>query len=173
MARQLSSTMENYLECVFRIEKEKHFARVRDIADALNVANSTATAALNTLREKGLINYAPYQPVTLTSLGRRTARQIVLRHRTMRDFLENVLDMDRERADSIGCQMEHALDRDALERFLCFLAFMKVHCPNHIDCLGRFRQFLKEGADGKNCRQCVETYLRELERESHDTTGAD
>ena len=65
MVRELSSTLEDYLEAICRLEQEKGFARVRDIARALGVANSTATAALQALSKKGLINYEPYEPVTL------------------------------------------------------------------------------------------------------------
>ncbi len=43
---KLSSTLEDYLEAIFRIEKEKRAARVRDISQYLGVAKSTVNAAL-------------------------------------------------------------------------------------------------------------------------------
>ena len=165
MVQELSSTLEDYLEAICRIEQKKSFARVRDIAHALGVANSTTTAALQSLHQKGLINYEPYEPVTLSPEGRERSEQIVLRHRIIEDFLENVLDIPPERADSIACGMEHAIDREALQRFVCFLAFIKQHSPDGANWLGQFRHFVKEGADGKTCTECVEAYMKALQGE--------
>lgn len=160
MPQQLSSAIEDYLQAVFRIEQQKRFARVRDIADALGVAKSSATAALKTLSEKGLVNYVPYEPVTLSPQGHKQAERIVLRHRIIVDFLENVLGIAPERADSIACGMEHGIDRDALERLVCFLAFVKRYSSGEEDWLGQFRHFVEEGADGKTCRECVQAYMK-------------
>jgi len=163
---KLSPTLEDYLEAIWRLEHEKGFARVRDIADAMGVASSTGTAALQALHEKGLINYKPYEPVTLSAKGREKSDRIVLRHRIVEDFLVNVLDIASERAGPIACGMEHAVDRETLERFVCFLAFIKQHAPGGIDWLGQFRQFIKEGADGQTCRECVEAYMEQLQQPS-------
>jgi len=162
----LSSTLEDYLEAIWRLEQGKGFARVRDIADVLGIASSTGTAALQSLHGKGLINYRPYEPVTLSPEGREKSERIVLRRRIIEDFLENVLGIAPRRAGPIACGMEHAVDREALQRFVCFLAFIKQHAPEGIDWLGQFRQFVKEGADGQTCRECVETYMEELQQAS-------
>jgi len=161
---KLTSTLEDYLETIWRLQQQKGFARVRDISDVLGVASSTGTAALQALHDKGLVNYKPYQPVTLSAEGIEKSERIVLRHRIIEDFLVNVLDITPERAESIACGMEHAVDREALQRFVCFLAFIKQHSPGGIDWLGQFRQFIKEGADGQTCRECVEAYMEELQQ---------
>jgi len=163
MGQELSSTVEDYLEAIFRIEQKKHFARVRDIAETLGVAKSTATAALKTLHGKGLINYKPYEPATLSPRGRESAERIVLRHRILKRFLQHVLDIKPQRADSVACRMEHAIDSEALEQFVCFLAFIKQYGPEEMNWLQQFRHFVKEGADGKACRECIETYINELQ----------
>lgn len=159
---KLSPTLEDYLEAIWRLQHQKGFARVRDIADAMGVASSTGTAALQALHDKGLINYRPYEPVTLSAEGLEKADRIVLRHRIIEDFLVSVLGIAPERASPIACGMEHAVDREALERFVCFLAFIKQHAPEGIDWLGQFRQFIKAGADGQTCRECVEAYMEQL-----------
>lgn len=163
---KLSPTLEDYLEVIWGLEQQKGFARVRDIAEAMGVANSTGTAALQTLHEKGLVNYKPYEPVTLSAAGREKSDSIVLRHRIVEDFLVNVLDIAPERAEPIACGMEHVVDREALQRFICFLAFIKQHSPGGIDWLGQFRQFIKEGTDDQTCRECVEAYMEQLQQPS-------
>jgi len=159
MAQQLSATLEDYLETVFRLEQEKRFARVRDISAALDVAKSAVTTALRSLSEKGLINYQPYEPVTLSTEGRQKAGRIVLRHRVMEDFLRNVLGLEAERADSMACGMEHAIDRDALDRFVCFLAFVGRRRKEGESWLDEFRRFIREGTAEQTCEECMQQYL--------------
>ena len=74
MTERLSSTLEDYLEAILHIEQKKRFARVRDISKAQAVAKSAVTAALQTLSEMALVNYQPYEPVTLTSKGMEKAK---------------------------------------------------------------------------------------------------
>jgi len=159
MSQQLSATQEDYLETVFRLEKDKRFARVRDISASLNVAKSTVTTALQSLSEKGLVNYQPYEPITLSAEGREKAGRIVLRHRVMEDFLRNVLGVGPERADSIACGMEHAIDRDALDRFVCFLAFVGSRREKGESWLDEFRRFIREGTAEQTCEECMQQYL--------------
>ena len=86
MRKKLSATLEDYLGVVLRFQKEKRFARVSDIASAVGVAKSAVTAALQSLASKALINYQPYEPVTLTEEGEKRAEEIVLRHRIITTY---------------------------------------------------------------------------------------
>ena len=159
MAEGLSETLENYLEAIFRLEREKGFARVRDISSSLDVAKSAVTTALQSLSEKGLVNYEPYEPVTLSDDGRRKAGRIALRHRVMEDFLLNVLGLQEKRADAIACGMEHVIDRDALDRFVCFLAFVGRRREGGESWLDEFQRFIREGSSEQTCQECMQRYL--------------
>ena len=165
MEGELSSTLEDYLETIYRIEREKRVARPRDICEAQSVAASTVTAALQSLADKGLINYKPYELITLTGEGKARAEGLVIRHRIIRDFLQNILDLNPDRADATACGMEHAVDPEALERFICFLAFMRRHSAEGARCLEDFRKFVKERDKGRGCKECVEKYMEELTAE--------
>ena len=52
---KLSSSLEDYLETIFWIAKEKGAARPKDIADHLEVRAASVTGALKTLAEKKLV----------------------------------------------------------------------------------------------------------------------
>ena len=162
MGRELSPTLEDYLEAIYRIEEEKRVARPRDICEAQGVAGSTVTAALRSLADKGLVNYEPYEFITLTGKGREKAERLVAGHRIIQGFLEEILGLEPQQADATACGMEHVVEGDALERFVCFLAFMRRHSPEGARCLEDFREFVKEGAEGRSCRECVEEYMEEL-----------
>lgn len=166
MKQPLTDTLENYLEAIFRLEEERGFARVRDISNSLSVAKSAVTTALQSLSEKGLVDYEPYEPVTLSEEGRRRAERIVLRHRVIEDFLRNVLGLEAERADSMACGMEHAIDRDALERLVCFLAFVGRRREDGQSWLEEFREFIGEESAESMCEQCMQEYLQRTGAES-------
>ena len=79
----LSSSLEDYLEAIFHIVGEKQAARAKDIAKRLKVNNSSVTGALRSLAEKGMINYAPYDVITLTTKGQKLAEDVVRRYQTI------------------------------------------------------------------------------------------
>ena len=166
MNQELSPTLEGYLKAIYHIERKQRVARPRDICRALNVAASTVTAALQSLAEKGLINYEPYELITLTDEGRERGEDLTTRHRIIRDFLENVLGLEPEHADATACRMEHVIDRSALERFVCFLAFMRRHSPDGAQWLDSFRLFIKEGTGGLTCKECIDEYMASIQGES-------
>ncbi|MFO7956573.1 MAG: metal-dependent transcriptional regulator [Candidatus Brocadiia bacterium] len=163
MEQELSPTLQDYLKVIFRIEREKKVARPKDIAAAQDVAGSTVTAALQSLAEKGMINYEPYEFITLTEEGRERAEQLVVRHQIVRSFLGDILGLEAERAEQTACDMEHAVDRRALERFVCFLAFIHRYSPAGSDWLEDFRRFTEQGVAGQSCEECVKEYMEALQ----------
>ncbi len=123
----LSESMEDYLEAIFHIVAEKQAARAKDIAVRLGVHSSSVTQALRSLAEKGLVNYAPYDVITLTTEGRKAAQDVVARHRALRDFFVDVLAVDETLANEDACKMEHALSPFILDRLIRYLEFVKTN----------------------------------------------
>lgn len=124
----LSASLEDYLEVIFHIVEAKGAARPKDIATELEIGNSSVTAALKALATRELVNYAPYDVVTLTENGETAAREVVRRHETLREFYVRVLAAEAELADEAACQMEHAVPGEMVDRFVRFLEFIEM-CP--------------------------------------------
>ncbi|HBA82800.1 MAG TPA: metal-dependent transcriptional regulator [Verrucomicrobia bacterium] len=124
-AQRLSESQEDYLEAIFHIETAKQAARAKDISDRLGVTRASVTGALKALAGKSLVNYSPYDLVTLTQAGRKAARDVVRRHEAMHDFFVKVLKIGEEEAEKSACRMEHALSPHILERFLQFVAYVE------------------------------------------------
>lgn len=154
------------MQAIFRFQQEKQFARVSDVASALKVARSAVTAALHSLSKKGLVNYQPYAPVTLSAKGRERAEQIVLRHRIIADFLENVLAIPKYQTQSAACKMEHNADAKIFDRFVCFLVFIGWPRKKGVSWRNEFQRFVKKGTATRTCKYCVDEYLRGLEQET-------
>ena len=66
-----TSTVEDYLKCIFLAEQESSGARITmgQIASELGVAPGTVTAMMKTLAESELVSYEPYLGVRLSPSG--------------------------------------------------------------------------------------------------------
>lgn len=152
----LSENMENYLEVIFNLQKQKKVARSKDIANRLGVLPGSVSGALKTLKDQGLINYEPYSFVTLTPRGARIAQSVARRHRVLKDFLLNVLQIDPEAAEETACRLEHAVDEQTIDRLVCFIEYIHV-CPRAGDeWLESFIRFCKtHEQDREKCDLCL------------------
>lgn len=153
---QLSASMEDYLEAILLLVRQKRVARVRDIANRIGVAMPSVTAALKSLSKSGLVNYDPYQAVTLTRPGHEYAERVSGRHIALRRFLTGVLGMDSESADANACRMEHAVDDALLERLADFAEFIR-QCPRAgEDWIGAFVKRCRNHQPAGECQACLE-----------------
>lgn len=155
----LSASLEDYLQAVFRIQAAKQAARPTDIAVAVGVNNSSVTGALRTLSSRGLVNYAPYDVITLTAEGRRVAEEIVRRHDVLIRFFTDVLKADADEAEATACRVEHVISADILDRMVRFVEFLEL-CPR----AGRewIREFWDRCGRGDAFEAC-ETCAAEME----------
>ena len=119
--KALSESLEDYLEIILKLDNEQKVARAKDIADRMGVQRGSVTGALKALSEKDLINYAPYSFITLTKSGKRIAREIKRRHTVLKDFLKRVLQVEPGRAEETACRMEHAIDKESIDKLVHFI----------------------------------------------------
>ena len=161
---QLTSSLEDYLEAIFRIVQEKQAARAKDIGKRLKVSRSSVTGALHSLANRQLINYAPYDLITLTDKGRAVAEDVVRRHEVLQDFFVKVLAVDEQDADAAACKMEHAIPARILERFVEFVEFVE-RCPRGgSKWIKGFGYYCDSDKETDNCEKCVELALDEVRR---------
>jgi DtxR family Mn-dependent transcriptional regulator len=158
----LTASLEDYLEAIFHIIAEKEAVRPKDIAKRLKVSNSSVTGALRSLADKELINYAPYDVITLTQNGKTAAKDVVRRHEILRDFFVKVLAVEEIDADKAACQMEHSIPKLILERFIQFAEFVEV-CPRGgAKWIAGFGYHCDQGDTQENCEKCISVTLEEV-----------
>jgi DtxR family Mn-dependent transcriptional regulator len=151
----LSASLEDYLEAIFHIEEQKHAARGKDIAERLSVSGASVTAALRTLSGKKLINYAPYDLITLTSKGKAIAEDIVQRHTILQDFFVRVLGIDDKTADEAACKIEHDIPGAVVDRLTQFIEFLES-CPRGgREWLEEFGEYCEHGKKHTECETCL------------------
>jgi DtxR family Mn-dependent transcriptional regulator len=127
---QLSASLEDYLEAIYHTVAAKGAARAKDIVLRMGVHNSSVTQALRSLSEKKLINYAPYDVITLTDAGEALALGVVRRHETLSKFLNHVLGLPDAEADAEACRLEHAVSGGVLNRLVRFVEYFES-CPQN------------------------------------------
>ena len=158
LAKPLTPTMEDYLEAIFNLGKEKRVVRVKDIAKRLEVKMPTVTNMLKTLNERKLINYEKYEYLELTNKGADVGREIHRRHLVLRNFLTGILNIDAERADKEACKMEHAISALTLDSFIDFMEFIQS-CPRTgATWLERFEEYRLHGKDSKKCLEHMKEF---------------
>ena len=168
----LSSNMEDYLEAIFHISEEKQAARAKDIADRVQVNKSSVTGALRSLSEKGLVNYAPYDIITLTAKGKKLAAEIVRRHAALKEFFIKILLIDREEAEEASCRVEHAVSKNIIDRLIRFVEFMEV-CPRGgKEWLKGFRRHCENGDTANRCGDYIVACLEDLKKRERQIAAA-
>lgn len=160
----LTASLEDYLEAIFHVIAEKQAVRPKDIAKRLKVSNSSVTGALRSLADKQLINYAPYDVISLTPIGKTAAKDVIRRHEVLRDFFVKVLAVEEVDADKAACQMEHSITKVILERFIQFAEFVEV-CPRAgAKWIAGFGYHCDPGDTEENCEKCISVILEEVKQ---------
>ncbi|HBT96133.1 MAG TPA: metal-dependent transcriptional regulator [Desulfobulbaceae bacterium] len=141
----LSASLEDYIETIYHIIEEKMVARSKEIAARLDVSRASVTEALRALSKRGLINYEPYEAITLTARGKRAARDVIFRHRALKRFFIEVLDLDETIAEDGACRIEHAAPREIIDRMIHFTEFIGCCPQGGVELINGFKShYLKE-----------------------------
>jgi DtxR family transcriptional regulator, Mn-dependent transcriptional regulator len=153
----LSESLEDYLETILDLETTKKVARTKDIAEKLGFKPGSVTGALKVLGEKGLINYSPYNYITLTPRGKKIAQEVNRRHQAIHYFLHKILQVDTVTAEETACRMEHVIDPESLEKLACLADFIQ-NCPRMgMEWLQKFTDYCRtHEPDEEECARCLE-----------------
>jgi len=107
--------MEDYLERIYILIKDKGYARVSDIAEALEVHPSSVTKMVQKLDKSEYLIYEKYRGLVLTAKGKKIGKRLVERH----DLLENFLTIIGVSEENIYIDVEgieHHLSWNAIDR---------------------------------------------------------
>ena len=116
----MTKSLEDYLEEIHVLIRDKGQARVRDVALALHVKMPSVVKAIGELKKLGLATQEPYGDSELTEEGARLAAQVLGRHTQIKAFLLK-LGVGEANAEKDACLMEHILSAETMERMQEFL----------------------------------------------------
>jgi Mn-dependent DtxR family transcriptional regulator len=106
-------TMEDYLECIYKLMEQKGYARASDIAEDLQVHPSSVTKMIQKLDKDKYLIYEKYRGLVLTANGKKIGKRLLMRHQ----LLEQLLKMIGVREENIYKDVEgieHHLSWDSI-----------------------------------------------------------
>lgn len=132
--KQLSSSLEDYLECIYNYIKKNGAVKAIEISKSLGVSRASVTEALNKLAQEKYINYGRYENITMTNLGIKKAEEILEKHAVLQSFFENTLGVVNNESTEIACKIEHIISTEVLER----IRKLNTFCQSEIDFVEKY-----------------------------------
>jgi len=121
---------ENYLKTIYHLELElDKGVSTNSIAKKLETKASSVTDMIKKLSEKEVVVYKKYKGVKLTSLGKKTAANIVRKHRLWEVFLVEKLNFSWDEVHDVAEQLEHIQSSKLIDQIDALLGF-PTHDPH-------------------------------------------
>lgn len=108
-------SMEDYIEQIYMLIDRKGYARVSDIAEALEVHPSSVTKMVQKLDKDDYLNYEKYRGFILTTKGKKVGKRLVFRHELLEEFLE-IVGVEKENIYKDVEGIEHHLSWNSIDR---------------------------------------------------------
>lgn len=121
----LTSSMEDYLEMIYRICEEEGYIRINQLALKLNVRPSSTTKIVQKLKEIGLIDYQKYAIIKLTKEGQEIGAFLLKRHQIIESFLKKLGVRESLLKDTE--MMEHDMSINTVKSLYVFNEFLEEH----------------------------------------------
>ncbi|MCR5734103.1 MAG: metal-dependent transcriptional regulator [Lachnospiraceae bacterium] len=94
-----SSSLEDYLKCIFELKKKKSVVRSIDIAEEMGVTKPSVSNAMKKLREQNMIYFGREGHIFFTDEGRTVAENIYNKHSILSKLL-TIVGVDKDIADT-------------------------------------------------------------------------
>lgn len=134
----LTPSMEDYLEKIYELMKDKGYARVSDIASSLAVQPSSVTKMLQKLDDQEYVTYEKYRGIVLTKSGEQMGKAMIERHAMLEDLLRMLgIQEDTIRVDVEG--IEHHVSPQTVTQLYYLMQFFQSN-PQMLATFANFRK---------------------------------
>ena len=117
-----SQSEENYIKAIYHLDAiSSKGISTNAIAKKLDTKASSVTDMIKKLSEKNVILYKKYQGVTLTDFGKKTAANIIRKHRLWEVFLVEKLNFSWDEVHDVAEQLEHIKSPKLIDELDAFL----------------------------------------------------
>lgn len=110
----LTSAHEDYLKAIYLLMAEGQKVNNSALANELDVSPASTTNMVKKLAELALVEYEPYQSITLTAAGRQVALEVLRHHRLLELYLHQKLNLPWDQIHAEADRLEHVIS-EALE----------------------------------------------------------
>lgn len=122
----LSHTEENYLKELYHLTDDDKSVTTNALAASMNTSPASVNDMLKRLDQKGMLSHVKYKGSTITEQGRKTAVDIIRKHRLWEVFLVEKLHFQWDEVHEIAEQLEHIKSPLLTQRLDAFLGNPKL-----------------------------------------------
>jgi len=146
MSAEITSTTEEYLETIYRLEQKEGAARTGEIASDLGVALGTVTNTIEHMEDEGLVSHVPYRGVRLTGRGMKGALSVIRRHRLSERLLTDMIGVNWADVHAPACRLEHGLSDEIIKPLEKALKHPKT-CPHGSPIPTKYGEIIEEKSE--------------------------
>lgn len=155
--------IEDYLEAIWDLQKNKGYIKVKDIADKLEVTRPSVSEMIKKLSENEYIVYEKYGGIIFTGRGKKLALEIKKRHNLFVEFLK-IIGVSEENAQQDACKLEHDVSPETITCLLEFVEFISL-LPESSKWKENFQEYLKKRGLLERSSNKIKNYKEKILRE--------
>ena len=137
----ITASMEDYIEMIWRLSMNTGFTRMNELSEALNVHPPSATRMVQRLGKLGLLKYEKYGVIILKENGIKLGKFLLKRHNTIEAFLR-LFSIPEKMILTETEKIEHTLSSETTKCFEDYVSFIKDN-PDIIDKFNEYRRRAK------------------------------
>lgn len=122
----LTHSAAHYLMTIDELAQEQGYARVTDIAKALNITRGSCSISLKPLKKRGLVIEDQNKFLRLSDEGRRLAKLIEQNDELLESLFRDVLGVDPDQAEIDACKLEHLISIETSVKLAHFISFIRT-----------------------------------------------
>ncbi|HEX5473961.1 MAG TPA: metal-dependent transcriptional regulator [Vicinamibacterales bacterium] len=154
-ANELTHSAAHHLLAIHDVGLEYGgWARVSDIARALNITRGSVSINLRALKKRGWVETDAHRLVKLTASGLQIVRTVMAKRVVLETFFTDVLGVPRSQAAIDSCKIEHLISHSTGERLALFLRFLASGDAANAARASRFRRFHAKCPKSGTCEVC-------------------
>lgn len=160
---QITHSAAHYLMAIKQLLEDNGYARVTDIAKALNITRGSCSISLKPLKKRGYVVEDENRFLKLSEEGQRLAELVELNDKLLEVLFGEVLGVDPDQAEIDACKIEHLLSIESSRRLSVFIRTWRENSPE----VQAFRKKLKKqnpdcAGDTAHCELCKSICLEPL-----------
>ena len=108
--------MEDYLKAIYQLATQAEKVSTSGLAQRMTCSAASVTNMLQKLSELRLVEYTPYQGVSLTAAGKKIALEVIRHHRLIELYLMEVLGYSWDKVHAEADRLEHVISEEFEEK---------------------------------------------------------
>lgn len=115
----LTTAMEDYLEMIFRLYRNKENIRIKRLSEILHVKPSSTSKMANILKDSGYIEFEKYGQIVLTEKGKKKGEYLLYRHDILHQFFCFINHSENELR--LVEKIEHFINKETVDKMKIWL----------------------------------------------------